>query len=103
MDQRRSEVIQGTVGALTTPTSQIISTLDEIQTRVSNYSQRLSTLQERLLNFEASINNWLTWGAILVTLILFWVGFSQVILLKVSWGYYSGQESFSKASEIDKA
>ena len=44
LDQRRSEIIQGTVAALTTPTSQLISTLDEMQTRVSNYSQRLGAL-----------------------------------------------------------
>lgn len=97
MDQRRSEIIQGTVVIVTTPTSQIISTLDELQTSISNYSQRLNALEERLSNFQASIGNWLTWVAILVMLILLWFVFSQVVLLILSWRYFSGQEPFSKA------
>ena len=92
LDQRRSEIIQGTVAVLTTPTSQLISTLDEMQTRVSNYSQRLGALQARLFDFQISIGGWLTWVAVLVTLILLWAAFSQVLLLVLSWRYFSGQE-----------
>lgn len=92
MDQRHSEIIQGTIVIVTTPTSQIISTLNEMQTSVSNYSQRLGALEERLSNFQISIASWLTWVAVLVTLILLWVAFSQVLLLVLSWRYFSGQE-----------
>jgi hypothetical protein len=98
MDQRRSEIIQGVVVALTTPTSQLISTLDEMLSRLSNYSQRLYALEERLTNFQSSIGGWLTWVAILVTLFLMWAVFSQVVLLIVSWRYFSGQEPFPNAS-----
>lgn len=95
MDQRRSEIIQGTVVIVTDRTSQFISTLDEMQTSISNYSQRLGALEERLSNFQEAIGNWLTWVAVLVTLILLWFIFSQVVVLALSWRYFSGQEPFS--------
>ena len=89
MEQRRSEIIQGTVTTLTTPTSQLISKLDEMQTRTSNFNQRLGTLQDKLSNFKSSIGGWLAWIAILVTVLLLWFIFSQVVLFLLGWRYFS--------------
>jgi hypothetical protein len=93
MEQRRSEIIQGTVTTLTIPTSELINKLDEMQTRVSDFYQRLGALQDRLSNFASSISSWLTWFAILVTVILLWFVFSQVVLFILGWRYFSGNRS----------
>lgn len=100
IDQRRGEIIQGTVEALTTPTSQLISTLDEMQTRVFNYSNRLGTLEERLSNFQISIGSWLTWAAVILTLILLWFAFSQVGLFVLGWRFYSGQDLLAQDAQV---
>jgi hypothetical protein len=65
-----------------------------MQTRVSNFNQRLGSVQETLSNFNASIGSWLTGIAIFTTVILVWVVFSQAVLIFFGWRYFSGQEPF---------
>jgi hypothetical protein len=92
MEQRRSEIIQGTVSIITTPTSQIGGTLDEMLDTVSGYSQQVGAVQEGLSRFRSAIGSTLTWTAIIVTLILLWIAFSQVGLLVLGWRAFSGQD-----------
>jgi prefoldin subunit 5 len=92
IDQKRSEIIQGTVSIITTPTSQIGGTLDEMLDTVSGYSQQVGAVQEGLSSFRSAIGSTLTWTAIIVTLILLWIAFSQVGLLVLGWRAFSGQD-----------
>jgi chromosome segregation ATPase len=55
IEERRSEIIQGTVSIITTPTTQIGATLDEMQTTVSGYSQQLGAVQEGLSSLKSAI------------------------------------------------
>ncbi len=96
IDQRRSEIIQGTVSIITTPTSQIGSMLGETQATVSGYSQRLGAVQERLSNFKSAIGARLTWVAVVLTLILLWIAFSQAGLLVLGWRFFSGQDLLAR-------
>jgi hypothetical protein len=96
IDQRRSEIIQGTVSIVTTPTSQISSTLGEMQTTVSGYSQQLGALQEGLSTFKAEIGGKLAWGAVILTLILLWLAFSQIGLLVLGWRFFSGRDLLAR-------
>jgi chromosome segregation ATPase len=92
IDQKRSEIIQGAVSIVTTPTSQIGSTLGEVQVTVSGYSQQLGAVQEGLSTFKAEIGGRLTWAAVMLTLILLWFAFSQIGLLVLGWRSFSGQD-----------
>jgi hypothetical protein len=92
IDQRRSEIIQGSVSIVTTPTSKIGSTLGEMQATVSEYSQQAGAVQERLSDFKSAIGGRLTWAAVILTLILLWLAFSQVGLLVLAWRFFSGQD-----------
>jgi archaellum component FlaC len=103
IDQRRSEIIQGTVSIVTTPTSLISSTLGEMQASVSGYSQQLSAVQERLSNFKSAIERGLTWLAVILTLILLWVAFSQLGLLVLGWRAYSGKELWAREGQETSA
>jgi hypothetical protein len=91
IDQRRSEIIQGSVSIVTTPTSQIGSALDEMSAAVAGYSQELGAVQQGLADFKSAIDKVLLWGAVILTLILLWIAFSQVWLLGVGWRALSGQ------------
>ncbi|MGD8474794.1 MAG: hypothetical protein PVH59_11760 [Anaerolineae bacterium] len=91
IDQRRSEIIQGSVSIITTPTSQIGSALDEMSAAVVGYSQELGAVQEGLSDLKSAIDKVLLWGAVILTLILLWIAFSQVWLLGVGWRAFSGQ------------
>jgi hypothetical protein len=92
IDQRRSEIIGGAVSIITTPTSQIGSTLDEMQTTVSGYSQTLGAVREGLSTLQSGIGRWLTWAAVILSLILLWIAFSEVGLLVLAWRAFSGQD-----------
>ena len=92
IEQRRTEIIQGAVSIITTPTSQIVSRLDAIQARVSGYSQQLVTVQEGLSTLKSTVESGLTWLAVILTLMLLWLAFSQVALLVLGWRAFTGRE-----------
>jgi hypothetical protein len=102
VDLRRSEIIQGTVDILLTPTSQMINVLDELQIRVSTISEQLVALQERLANFQKSITGWLTGIAVLVTLVLLWAVFSQVVLIRLGWLSFKGHDLLLKITSDEE-
>ena len=91
IEQRRSEIIGGAISFVTTPTSQLGSALDEMQAAISDYSQQLSGVQEELAAFKSAIRRWLTWTAVISTLILLWLVFSQSVLLVLGWRAFSNQ------------
>jgi uncharacterized protein YukE len=92
LDQRRSEIIGGSVSLVTTPASQIRGTLDEMQATVSGYGQKIDTVQAGLSRFRSAIGGWLTWTAVILTLMLLWLAFSQGALLILGWRAFSGQD-----------
>jgi hypothetical protein len=81
IDQRRSEIIQGTASIVTTPVSEIGTTLDETSDAVSGYSQQVGAVLEGLSSFRSTIGRALTWLAVALTLSLLWIAFSQGGLL----------------------
>jgi hypothetical protein len=92
IDQRRSEIIQGAVSIVTSPTSQIGATLDDMSTATSGYRRKLGAVQERLSDLGSAIGKTLTWGAVTLTLLLLWVAFSQVGLLVLGWRAWAGHD-----------
>lgn len=92
IDQRRSEIIGGAVSIIATPAAQIGSTIDEMQATVSGYSQKLGAVQEGLSTLKSGIARGLTWLAVILTLILLWIAFSQVGLLVLAWRAFTGQD-----------
>ena len=91
IEERRSEIIGGAISFVTTPTSQLGSALDEMQATISDYGQQLSGVQEGLSAFKSAIRRWLTWTAVISTLILLWLAFSQTVLLVLGWRAFSNQ------------
>lgn len=92
IEQRRSEIIAGSVSIVTTPTARIRSGLDRAQATVSGYSQRLGMLQENLSALGATVGQWLTWLAVILTLTLLWLAVSQTALFVLCWRALRGQD-----------
>jgi chromosome segregation ATPase len=92
IEQRRSEIIAGGVSIVTTPAARIRGGLDRAQATVSGYSQRLGTLQENLSALGATVGQWLTWLAVILTLILLWLALSQAALFVLGWRALRGQD-----------
>jgi hypothetical protein len=62
-----------------------------MQAAISDYSQQLSSVQEGLSAFKSAIRRWLTWTAVISTLILLWLVFSQSVLLVLGWRAFSNR------------
>jgi chromosome segregation ATPase len=92
IEQRRSEIIAGGVSIVTTPAARIRGGLDRAQATVSGYNQRLGTLQENLSALGATVGQWLTWLAVILTLILLWLALSQAALFVLGWRALRGQD-----------
>jgi chromosome segregation ATPase len=92
IEQRRSEIIAGSVSIVTTPAVRIRNGLDRAQATVSGYSQRLSTLQEDLSALRVTLEHWLTWLAVILTLTLLWLAVSQAALFLLGWRALRGQD-----------
>jgi chromosome segregation ATPase len=92
IEQRRSEIIAGSVSIVTTPAARIGGGLDRAQATVSGYSQGLGTLQENLSTLGSVIEKWLTWLAVILTLLLLWLALSQVALFVLGWRALRGQD-----------
>jgi chromosome segregation ATPase len=92
IEQRRSEIIAGGVSIVTVPTARIRGGLDRAQATVSDYSQRLGTFQEDLSALRATLEHWLTWLAVILTLILLWLALSQVAVFVLGWRALWGQD-----------
>jgi chromosome segregation ATPase len=92
IEQRRSEIIAGSVSIVTTPAARIRGGLDRAQATVSGYNQRLGTLQENLSALGSAIDKWLTWLAVILTLILLWLALSQAALFVLGWRALRGQD-----------
>jgi hypothetical protein len=96
IDLKRGEIIQGTVAVITTPAAQIGGVLGEMQGSVSGFSQEVGAVQERLSHFKQSISGWLTWVAVILTLILLWLAFSQTAVLVLGWRFFSGKDLLAR-------
>ena len=92
IEQRRSEIIAGSVSIVTTPTARIRGGLDRAQATISGYSQRLGMLQDNLSALGATVGHWLIWLAVILTLILLWLALSQVALFVLGWRALRGQD-----------
>jgi len=102
-DAKRSEIIQGTVEIITTPAAQIGGALGQMQQTVSGYSQEVGAVQEGLANFRESIGGWLTWVAVILTLIFLWLAFSQAVVLVLGWRLFSGKDLLARWNTAEAA
>ena len=103
IEQRRSEIIAGGVSIVTTPAARIRGGLDRAQATVSGYSQRLGTLQENLSALGATVGQWLTWLAVILTLILLWLALSQAALFVLGWRALRGQDILPRRKKAGSA
>jgi hypothetical protein len=103
IDQKRSELIQGTVSIVTTPTSMMANRVAEMQADVSGYSQTVGVVQAGLSSFQKKIGRWLTGIAAILTVVFLWLALSQAGLLVLGWRFFSGQDLLAQRFEETEA
>jgi len=103
IDEKSSEIVNGVTSILTTPLSKISGALDQMQATISGFSQQVGDVQQGLSNLESAIPKWLTWGAVILTVILLWLALSQAALFVLGWRGFSGLDILPRGQKELKA
>jgi phage-related protein len=103
IDLKSSEIVNGVTSILTTPLSKVGGALDQMQATISGFSQQVGDVQQRLSNLESDIPKWLTWGAVILTVVLLWFALSQAALFVLGWRGFSGLDILPRGQKELKA
>ena len=66
----------------------LLETLDE-------YAVKIEATQDQLAYLEENLPKWIDYSAAILTVILVWLGISQVGLFVLGWSFYKGQDLIS--------
>ena len=85
---------------VTGPINRIGGSLEDAQTVVAGYRQRLVVVQEGLVALKRTIRRALTASAVGLTLVMVWSVLSQVGLMVHGWRFYSGRDPLARPQEV---
>jgi len=89
--EQLSQTTQDTVDSLTTGFAELEDSIGILLGTLDEYGQKIETTQEQLSYLDANLAKWIDWISVALTVILAWLGISQVGLFILGWSYYKGQ------------
>ena len=89
--EQLSQTTQDTVDSLTTGFAELEDSIGILLGTLDEYGQKIETTQEQLSYLDANLAKWIDWISVALTVILVWLGVSQVGLFILGWSYYRGQ------------
>jgi len=89
--EQLSQTTQDTVDSLTTGFAELEDSIGILLGTLDEYGQKIETTQEQLSYLDANLAKWIDWISVTLTVILVWLGISQVGLFILGWSYYKGQ------------
>jgi hypothetical protein len=75
---------------VTTRTTPIEKTLKEVQAVAAEFEVKVADSKLRVEWLQPNAPNWINWGTLAATGVLFWIAVSQVSLMCHSWGWIKG-------------
>ena len=97
--EQLSQTTQDTVDSLTTGFAKLETSITSLLETLDEYAEKIESTQEQLTYLEENLPKWIDYSAALLTVILVWLGISQVGLFILGWSYYKGQDPISPANE----
>jgi hypothetical protein len=88
--EQLSQTTQDTIDSLTTGFVSLESSIESLLKTLEEYEQKISATQEQLDYLETNLPMWVDLAAGLLTVILVWLGASQVGLFILAWSLYQG-------------
>jgi methyl-accepting chemotaxis protein len=89
--EQLSQTTQDTVDSLTTGFAELESSIGILLETLDEYGQKIETTQEQLTYLDENLGRWIDWISVVLTVILVWLGISQVGLFILGWSYYKSQ------------
>jgi chromosome segregation ATPase len=91
-----SQLTQDTVDSLTTGFAGLEQSAKNLSESLGGYDARISTYLAEIDTLQSNLPRWLDIAAVALTIIFFWLGFSQLALFVLAWSFYSGQDLMSR-------
>ena len=100
--EQLSQTTQDTVDSLVTGFARLETSIDSLMETLDEYEEKIEATQEQLTYLEQNLPRWIDYTSAVLTVILVWLGISQVGLFVLGWSYYKGQDLVSPtAKEIE--
>lgn len=93
--EQLSQTTQDTVDSLVTGFARLETSIDSLMETLDEYAQKIDATQDQLTYLEQNLPRWIDYTSAILTVILVWLGISQVGLFVLGWSYYKGQDLVS--------
>jgi len=93
--EQLSQTTQDTVDSLVTGFVRLETSMDSLMETLDEYAQKIDATQDQLTYLEQNLPRWIEYTSAVLTVILVWLGISQVGLFVLGWSYYKGQDLVS--------
>jgi uncharacterized phage infection (PIP) family protein YhgE len=94
--EQLSQTTQDTVDSLTTGFAKLEASFTKLLKTLDIYEGKIAAAQEELDYLNNNISLWIDLASSLLTILLFWMGISQVALFILAWSLFSGQDLLSR-------
>ncbi|MGB5843049.1 MAG: hypothetical protein WBG94_01270 [Anaerolineales bacterium] len=96
--EQLSQTTQDTVDSLSTGFAKLEESIASLLVTLDEYAEKIESTQEQLTYLETNLPTWIDMISVVLTILLVWLGISQVGLFILGWSYYKGQDLTSPAS-----
>jgi hypothetical protein len=82
--------IQSNLVTMSTSVGRISTSLGEYQAMISQSQSSMDSIKSMLTNVQNNLDNILNWGALILSVLFFWLLAAQVVILSQGWELYQG-------------
>jgi TolA-binding protein len=87
-----TELTRDTVASLTTGFAELEGSVQTLSATLGAYSAKISAYQAEVDYLQANLPRWINTAAVLLTVLLMWLAFSQLALFVLAWSFYKGED-----------
>lgn len=90
--EQLSQTTQDTVDSLSTGFAELETSIKSLLVTLDEYELKIEAAQDQLLYLETNLPTWIDTASIILTILLVWLGISQVSLFIIGWSFFKEQD-----------
>jgi chromosome segregation ATPase len=94
--EQLSQTTQDTIDSLTTGFAELESSINSLLETLDVYEGKIAAAQDKLAYLNTNLPLWIDLASVILTILLFWLGVSQVGLFTLSWSLFTGRDLLSR-------
>jgi chromosome segregation ATPase len=97
--EQLSQTTQDTVDSLSTGFARLETSINSLLETLDEYADKIDSTQEQLSYLETNLPKWIDYASAALTIVLVWLGISQVGLFILGWSYYKDKDLIPSTSK----